>query len=60
MDRIIFYINNNYSLYLKRHWREPENVYLMSSQPLYTYSNDMHYSLNGENETALYRQWFVI
>jgi hypothetical protein len=32
----------------------------MSSRLLYTVSNYMHYSLNGENETGLYRQWFVL
>jgi len=28
--------------------------------PLYTGSNYVNYSLNVENETALYTQWFVI
>ena len=36
----------------KGHWR------FMSSCPLYTGSNYIHYSLNGENETAHYRQGF--
>jgi len=40
----------------KGHSREPTNVSFMSSCPLYTGSNCMHYSLHGENETALYRQ----
>jgi hypothetical protein len=39
---------------------EGENVSIMSSWPLYTGSNYMNYSLNWENETALYRQWLVI
>jgi hypothetical protein len=42
------------------YWREPENVSIMSSCPLYRGSNYMHYSLNGENVIVLYRQWFVI
>jgi hypothetical protein len=42
----------------KGHWREPVNVPIMNSCPLYTGSNYIHYLLNGENETALYRQWF--
>ena len=37
----------------KGHWR------FMSSCPLYTGSNYIQYSLNGENETAHYRQWFI-
>ena len=32
----------------------------MSSCHLYTASNYMHYSLKGENVTALYNQWFII
>jgi hypothetical protein len=32
----------------------------MSSCPLYTGSKYMHYSFIVENETVLYRQWFVI
>jgi hypothetical protein len=40
----------------KGHSREPENMGFMSSCPLYTGSNCMHYSLMGKNETVLYRQ----
>ena len=32
----------------------------MSTCPFYTGSSYMCYSLNGENETPLYRQWVVI
>jgi hypothetical protein len=39
---------------------EPENVPFMSICILYADSKYMHYSLNGEYETALYRQWFVL
>jgi len=35
------------------HSREPVNVTFMSSCPLYTGQNNMHFSLMGENETAL-------
>jgi hypothetical protein len=47
-------------LVYKGYWRDLENVSFMSSWPLYTGSNCMHYSLHGENETALYRQWFYL
>jgi hypothetical protein len=42
------------------------NLYIKSSEenlkmcPLYTGSHCVHFSLHGENKTALYRQWFVI
>ena len=39
---------------------EPEAVSLWTICPLYTGSNYIYNSLNGENETALYRQWFAI
>ena len=39
----------------KGHQLEPDNFPFMSSCPLYTRSSYMHYSLNRENETALYR-----
>jgi hypothetical protein len=39
---------------------EPEAVSLWTICPLYTGSNYIYNSLNGENETALYRQWCVI
>jgi len=32
----------------------------MNSCPLYTALYYVHYSFNEENETALYKQWFVI
>ena len=45
----------------KSHSREPEDVAFMCSCPLNTGWNFIHYSLMGKiNETALYRQWFVI
>ena len=53
------FVNTDKPVY-KRHWREPENVPFMSSCPWYSGSNYIHNSLNGENETTLYRQWFVI
>jgi hypothetical protein len=37
------------------HQLEPDNLPFMSSCTLYTGSNYMHYSLNRENETVLYR-----
>lgn len=39
---------------------EPENVPFMSICILYADSKYMYCSLNGEYETALYRQWFVL
>ena len=44
----------------KSHLREPTNVSFVNIYLLYTGSDYIHYSLNGENKTALYRQWFVI
>ena len=44
----------------KGDWRVPQNVPFLSSWPLYTGSKHIYYSINGENETALYRQWFAI
>ena len=44
----------------KGYSKELENVPFMNSWPLKTGSNYMHYLLNGENETSLCRQWFVI
>ena len=44
----------------KGHRGEFENVPLMSSCPLYTGLNYMNYSLNGENDTALYRGGLAI
>jgi hypothetical protein len=44
----------------KRLWRELQNVPFMNSCHSYTDSKHMQYSINGENETALYRQWFAI
>jgi hypothetical protein len=40
----------------KGHSMESENVPFMSSCPLYTGSNCMHYSLHGENKTSLNKQ----
>jgi hypothetical protein len=33
----------------------PENGLIMKSFSVYTFWNYIHYSLNGENETVLYR-----
>ena len=45
------------NLNIKANQREPENVFFFSSCPLNTDLHYMHYSLmDGENETALYRQ----
>ena len=51
--RLIPFLNINYrrSRIYTGHSREPENV------PLYTGSHYIHYSLNEENEIALYRQF---
>ena len=43
----------------KVQWRQLENVSSISSCPLYTGGNCIHYLLHRENETALYRQWLL-
>ena len=40
----------------KGHSREPENVAFMSSCPLYTGYNYMHYSLMGKMRLSFYRE----
>ena len=48
-------------LYIKSAERETVNMLVMNSCRLFTDSiYIMHYSLNGENETVLYRQGFAI
>jgi hypothetical protein len=54
----IIYVSTVQRVY-NGYWREPENIPYMWCFPLYTGSNCMQYSLNGENETALYSQWFA-
>ena len=56
----VFHSATTFKPVYKGHWREHENVSFMTSCPLYTGSNYMHYTLNGGNETVLYKQWFVI
>jgi hypothetical protein len=41
----------------KGYWREPDNIAFKSSCPLCTCSDYMYYSSNGENDTAIYKQW---
>ena len=45
---IVQAIRNTVTPVYKGHSRESENVAFMISCPLYTGSNYMHYSLNGE------------
>ena len=47
-------------LVYKGHSRQPENVLFICSLSLFTGFKNMHCSLMVNNETALYRQWFVI
>ena len=44
------------NLYIKATKGSLKKFPVMSSCPLYTGLNYMHYSLKGENKTALYRQ----
>lgn len=52
--------------YCKRFNKLQSSLYIRGTNknlemcPLYTGSNNTHYSINDKNETALYRQWFVI
>ena len=49
-------IRNTVKLVYKGHSREPENVVFMSSCPLYTGQNYMHYLLMGKiDNDLLYR-----
>lgn len=44
----------------KVHRRTPEHITLMSRCLLYTCSNYIHNSFNGQKKSAMHRHWFVI